>query len=113
MWRDPENRLQKAIDRFDEGDLDAARRMLRALERQGVESARIELYLGHCHLEEDRPEGALRRYRRAATLAPKRPEPWIGVGLAYGRLGRFRRARRAFRRAARLDPRLEEPHCQL
>src|SRR5262245_34897465 len=108
MWHDPDDRISRAIRRFEDDDVATARRMLRALERQGVESPRIELYLGHCHLEDGNPDAALRRYRRASGLAPRRAEPWIGMGLAYGRLGRLRRARSAFRRAARLDPQLEE-----
>lgn len=113
MWHDPEDRLQKAIERFEEADVATAWRMLRGLEKKGVESPRIELYLGHCHLEFDRPEAAVRRYRRAARLAPRRGEPWVGLGLALGRLGRLRKACAAFRRAIRLAPDLEEAHCQL
>jgi len=113
MWHDPDDRLRKAVERFEEDDVESAWRMLRSLERKGVESPRIDLYLGHCHLESNRPAAAIRRYRRAAARAPRRPEPWIGLGLAFGRLGRLRRARSAFRRAARLAPDLEEAHCQL
>lgn len=113
MWHDPDDRLRKAVERFEEDDVESAWRMLRSLERKGVESPRIDLYLGHCHLESNRPAAAIRRYRRAAARAPRRPEPWIGLGLAFGRLGRLRRARSAFRRAARLAPELEEAHCQL
>ena len=58
MWHDPDDRLQKAIERFEEDDIETAWRMLRGLERKGVESPRLELYLGHCHLELDRPEAA-------------------------------------------------------
>lgn len=113
MWHDPEDRLTKAIERFEEADLETAWRMLRALERKGVESPRLELYLGHCHLELDRPEAAVRRYRRAARLSPRRGDAWLGLGLAFGRLGRVRKACSAFRRAVRLSPELEEAHCQL
>lgn len=113
MWHDPEDRLQKAIERFEEADFETAWRMLRGLERKGVESPRLELYLGHCHLEFDRPEAAVRRYRRAARLGPRRGEPWVGLGLAFGRLGRLRKACSALRRAVRLSPELEEAHCQL
>ena len=113
MWHDPDDRIRKAMERFEEDDVEAARRMLRALEKQGVESPRIDLYLGHCHLEEGNADAALMRYRRAALRAPRRAEPWIGLGLAYGQAGRLRRARSAFRRATRLAPDLEEAHCQL
>jgi tetratricopeptide (TPR) repeat protein len=113
MWHDPDDRIRKAAERFEEDDVRAARRMLRALERQGVESPRIDLYLGHCHLEEGNAAAALARYKRSALRAPRRAEPWVGMGLAYGRLGKLRRARSAFRRAARLAPDLEEAHCQL
>lgn len=113
MWHDPDDRLQKAIERFEEDDIETAWKMLRGLERKGVESARLELYLGHCHLELDRPEAAIRRYRRALRSNPRRGEPWVGLGLAFGRLGRLRRACSAFRRAVRLAPELEEAHCQL
>ncbi len=113
MWHDSEDRIQKAIERFEEADVGTAWRMLRNLEKRGVESPRLDLYLGHCHLELDRPEAAVRRYRRAARLGPRRGEPWVGLGLAFGRLGRVRKACSALRRAIRLAPELEEAHCQL
>jgi hypothetical protein len=61
MWYDPEDGLAKAIAHFDAGEVDRAQAMLRDLDRQGVVSPRLDLYLGHCHLEGDRPEAALRR----------------------------------------------------
>ena len=51
MWHDSEDRLGKAVERFEEGAVEAARIMLRNLERRGVLSPRIDLYLGHCHLD--------------------------------------------------------------
>src|SRR5207247_5425270 len=62
MWHDPDDRIKKAVERFEDDDPATARRMLRALERQGVISPRIELYLGHCHLEDGNADAALRRY---------------------------------------------------
>ncbi len=36
MWHDAEDRLSKAVERFEEGALEAARIMLRNLDRRGV-----------------------------------------------------------------------------
>jgi len=113
MWYDADERLRKAVERFEEGDLEAARAMLRGLDRRGVISPRIDLYLGHCHLEADRPEAALARYRRAAALSPEAAAPWIGLGLVHGRLGQIERAVSAFERALELEPEAEEAHCNL
>jgi predicted Zn-dependent protease len=113
MWHDPEDRLQKAVDRFEAGDVAGAAAMLRGLERMGVISPRIELYLGHCHLEEDRPQAALRRYRRAVALRPMDASAWVGLALCHGHLGGVERAVEALQRAAALDPTREDVHCHL
>ncbi len=113
MWHDPDDRLQKAVDRFEEGDVETARSMLRALDRLGVLSPRIDLYLAHCHLEDDRPRAALRRYRRALGLDPREASAWVGVALCHGRLGRLESAVEALERARRLDPDREDVHCHL
>ena len=57
MWHDSEDRLSKAVERFEEGAVEAARIMLRNLDRRGVISPRIDLYLGHCHLEAEEYRG--------------------------------------------------------
>jgi len=113
MWHDPDDRLQKAVDRYERGDVDAAQRMLRALDRQGVVSPRIDLSLGHCHLDEDRPQAALRRYRRCIAISPDETSAYVGVALCHGRLGQIQQAVDALRHAARLDPDREEVHCHL
>lgn len=113
MWHDSDRRLAKALERFEEGDLDTARTMLKSLDRQGVISPRIDLYLGHCHLESDQHRAALRRYRRAAALGKDKAAPWIGLGLCYGRLGDLSRAIDAFLEAVRREPEVEEAHCNL
>ncbi len=117
MWHDSERRLEKAVARFEEGNLDAARSMLRGLDRRGVISPSIDLYLGHCHLEQDDIRAAIRRYRRCASLMPEssphRAAPWMGLGLCYGRLGKIERATQAFRRAQAIDPQIEEAHSNL
>lgn len=113
MWHDSDRRLAKAVQRFEEGDHAAARAMLRSLDRRGVVSPRIDLYLGHCHLEDDQVPAALRRYRRSAALSPRSAAPWMGLGLCHGRLGHLERAVRAFETALERDPDLEEAHCNL
>ena len=113
MWHDSDRRLAKAVERFEDGDVQAARAMLRQLDRRGVISPRIDLYLGHCHLETDQLNAALRRYRRSVQLDPSRAAAWMGLGLCHGRLGRLDRAIAAFERAARCQPDLEEAHCNL
>lgn len=113
MWHDADGRLDKAVQRFDEGDREAARAMLRGLDRRGVVSPRIDLYLGHCHLEDDQVPAALRRYRRSAALSPRSAAPWMGLGLCYGRLGHVEKAIAAFEAALERDPALEEAHCNL
>ncbi len=113
MWHDSDRRLSKAVERFEEGELRVARTMLRNLDRRGVISPRIDLYLGHCHLESDQLRAAIRRYRRCVSLSPASAAPWIGLGLCYGRLGYLARATRAFLKAQELDDELEEAHCNL
>ncbi len=113
MWHDPDDRLQKAVDRYDEGDLDTARTMLRALDRQGVISPRIDLYLGHLHLDADHPRAALRRFRRCLALDGGQVGAWIGLALCHGRLGQIDRAIASLEHAARLDGEREEVHCHL
>ncbi|MFV1958561.1 MAG: tetratricopeptide repeat protein, partial [Planctomycetota bacterium] len=113
MWHDPDDRLQKAIDRYGEGDVGTARRMLRALDKQGVLSPRIDLFLGHCHLDDDQPRAALRRYRRCLAIRSDDVDAWVGVALCQGRLGHLDRAARTLERATRLDRRREEVHCHL
>jgi tetratricopeptide (TPR) repeat protein len=113
MWHDPDDRLQKAVDRFEGGDVEAARAMLRGLERQGVVSPKIDLYLGHCHLDDDRPHAALRRYRRVVDQRPDESGAWVGIALCHGRLGQVDRALDALQRAVALDPEREDVHCHL
>lgn len=113
MWHDAEHRIEKAIARFEEGDLRAAQSMLRTLDRKGILSPRIDLYLAHCHLHEDRIDAARRRYRRAAAARPEDGAAWVGLGLCHARLGRLSPAIRAFRRAARLEPDRADAHCHL
>jgi len=113
MWHDAEDRLSKAVERFEEGAVEAARIMLRQLERRGVISPRIDLYLGHCHLEDGQLRAAIRRYRRCIALRAESPAPWIGLGLCYGRLGLLERAIEAFEAALERGPEIEEVHCNL
>lgn len=113
MWHDAEDRLSKAIERFEEGALEAARIMLRNLDRRGVISPRIDLYLGHCHLEEGEHRAAIRRYRRSIALNGESPAPWIGLGLCYGRLGLLERAIDAFCSGLERGRDIEEIHCNL
>ena len=113
MWHDSEDRIGKAVERFEEGAVEAARIMLRGLDRRGVVSPRIDLYLGHCHLEADEHRAALRRYRRCIAQGIEGPAPWIGIGLCHGRLGRVERAIQAFQEALRRRPEVEEAHCNL
>ncbi len=87
--------------------------MLRALERQGVISPRIDLYLGHCHLDEDRPGRRCGATGAASPSAPREASAWVGIALCHGRLGRLDRALEALRHAATLDPEREEIHCHL
>ncbi len=113
MWHDAEDRLSKAVERFEEGAVEAARIMLRNLDRRGVISPRIDLYLGHCHLEDGEHRAAIRRYRRSIALSADSPAPWIGLGLCYGRLGLLERAIEAFQAALERGPEIEEVHCNL
>lgn len=113
MWHDPDDRLGKAVERFEEGAIEAARLMLRNLDRQGVMSPRIDLYLGHCHLEEGQYAAAMRRYRRAISQAPDSPAAWMGLGLCFGRMGDLDRAIEAFLEAEQREPELEEVQCNL
>ncbi len=113
MWHDSDRRLAKAVQRFEEGDHAAARAMLRSLDRRGIISPRIDLYLGHCHFEDDQVPAAMRRYRRSAALSPSNPAPWVGLGLCYARLGHLDRAVRSLHAALARDPDLEEAHCHL
>lgn len=113
MWHDADDRLSKAVERFEEGAVEAARIMLRNLDRRGVISPRIDLYLGHCHLEAEEYRAAIRRYRRCVALNDESPAPWIGLGLCYGRIGLLERAIDAFEEALARGPGIEEIHCNL
>ena len=113
MWHDADDRLSKAVERFEEGAVEAARIMLRNLDRRGVISPRIDLYLGHCHLEAGEYRAAIRRYRRCVALNDESPAPWIGLGLCYGRIGLLERAIEAFEEALIRGPGIEEIHCNL
>ncbi|MDF1702865.1 MAG: tetratricopeptide repeat protein, partial [Planctomycetota bacterium] len=101
------------MERFEEGAVEAARIMLRNLDRRGVISPRIDLYLGHCHLEAGEYRAAIRRYRRCVALNEESPAPWIGLGLCYGRIGLLERAIEAFDEALTRGPGIEEIHCNL
>jgi hypothetical protein len=49
-------------------------------------------------------EQALREYQKAAKLAPRRPEGFVGMGFMNMELKRYRAAAENFRAARRLDP---------
>jgi tetratricopeptide (TPR) repeat protein len=55
-----------------------------------------------------RPDEALRWYKRASLFAPQAGIPWYYAGLAYGALGRNEQALQAYQRARALQPDLRE-----
>jgi len=112
-YRDPEERLQRAAERFHVGRVPEAHEELLALEALGYRSAEVYLYLGHCALEQNQLIDAAKRYRRAHQIAPERPEPYLGLGVLAGRRLRFERAVRYLTRAAALHPPLQEIHDNL
>ncbi|MHC4669201.1 MAG: tetratricopeptide repeat protein, partial [Planctomycetota bacterium] len=110
---DPEDRLERAIDRFHRGAVPRAERDLRALEAMGYRCTEVFLYLGHCALLAERLGEALVRYRAARRCGPDRPEVYVGLGVVAARRLHFRRAARLLGRALLLDPRLPEAYDNL
>jgi tetratricopeptide (TPR) repeat protein len=112
-FRDPEDRLERAISRFDRGEVGAARAELHSLLRMGYRSVEVYLYLGHCGLEAQNLRAALRRYRQAHRAARRHPAVCLGRAIVAARRLRFPRAVTLFRRALALDPSLQEAHDNL
>ena len=107
-YRDPEDRLQRAVAWFHEGRLELAKDELEALRAMGYHSIQVHLYLGHCALEEEDLAEAARHYRRARQLGPDRAEPILGLGVVAGRGLRFARAIRLLTQATGLHPHMPE-----
>ena len=100
-FRDPEDKLQRAMSRFERGKLEDARGELKALLEIGYRSVEVYLYLGHCDLEAGDLGRALSWYRQAGQCNPGHPDVYLGRGVVAARSLRFGRATRLFRRAPR------------
>jgi len=59
-YRDPDERLEAAIESFQQGCIDRARSELTDLLELGFRCTEVHLYLGHCALGEDQLATALR-----------------------------------------------------
>ncbi len=94
------------------GDGDAAREIVRLLDRGDNRNPYAYLALGDASLEEGRLEDARRYYRRAVRLTRHAAEPRAAMGLWALTKGDEDGARRWLRRARRID-RLEERTVRL
>jgi len=108
QYRDPEERLEHAIDAFYQGRVEVARSELKDLEAVGYRCAELYLFLGHCELARERIRAALRHYREARFRGPDQPEVYIGLAVVAARRLHFGRAIRLLRRAIKLRPDLPE-----
>ena len=107
-YRDPEERLERAMLRFHGGRISAAEQELLELERLGYLCVELFLYLGHCALDRDQLDVALKRYREARKRGPERPEVLLGLGVLAARRLHFERAVRYLRRATEVEPTMQE-----
>ena len=107
-YRDPDERLEAAIEAFQQGRLEAARTELSELLELGYHCTEVHLYLGHCALGEDRLGTALGHYREARRRGPDQAETYVGLAVVAARRLNFRRATRLLHRAVTLDPRHQE-----
>ncbi len=114
-WRglDPETRLEQAIDRFHDGDIQGAEKVLRELLDVGYRCTEVLLYLGHCALAGERLGDALRHYRDTRRLEPLRADAFLGLAIVAARRLHFARGIRLLGRAIRLDPELQEAYDNL
>jgi tetratricopeptide (TPR) repeat protein len=91
---------------WQEGDFEAAERSwLRSIDlnpRRG----QPWLLLGNLDLQRNRPGPAVERLARAAELAPSAREPYYGLSMAYGRLGRREEAAKCRSMAEQARPEL-------
>ncbi len=101
-YRDPEERLERAIDAFFDGQIEHARTELKALEAMGYRCAELYLYLGHCALADEKLARALRHYRESRHRGPEQPDVYIGLAVVAARRLHFRRAIKLLRKAIRL-----------
>ena len=107
-YRDPVERLERAILRCHKGKIRAAERELLELEGLGYHCVELFLYLGHCSLDRDRLDLALGHYRAARKRGPERPDVLLGLGVLAARRLHFERAVRYLRRATEFDPAMQE-----
>ena len=112
-YRDPDERLEAAIEAFQQGRIERARSELSELLELGFHCTDVHLYLGHCALGEDQLATALRHYREARRRGPDVAEICVGLAVVAARRLNFRRATRLLRRAVVLDPRHQEAYDNL
>jgi len=58
----------------------------------------------HSYAWEGKWDKALEEYRRAASLNPDAPDPYVGIGGVYAQLGRWDEAIEAYRKASEVEP---------
>ncbi|MDH7598950.1 MAG: tetratricopeptide repeat protein [Sedimentisphaerales bacterium] len=69
--------------------------------------------LGLCHIRMGDYEQARQHYQTAASLAPDRAEPHVGLGVIYLLEGHLGQAEAAFRFACQLDPTCSQAYAGL
>ena len=69
--------------------------------------------LGIAYLDRDRPQEAIRAFRRCTTLEPDKIESWVNLGAAQDAIGHGADARRAYRRALEIREHDEIALCRL
>jgi tetratricopeptide (TPR) repeat protein len=70
-----------------------------------IEEGQARAWLALAHLlENEKPEDALRAYRKASELTPKDPEPHLSAGLLHERRKEFSDAEAEYKQVLTLDP---------
>ena len=97
------DRLQiEAIDLSITREFAAAAAKYEELARAGANSADVAVDLGRAYENADRPDDAIRSYRRAAEGSEHNPAAWLRLGVLYNRQSSNGKSGEAFAQADRL-----------
>jgi len=69
--------------------------------------------LGEVHLAAEHIDAAIRSFKRATTLAPEDPQPWLSLAEIFQTNGELRQAEKCAKQALQLSPEIPGPHLIL